>query len=371
MKTFAKTFETHPILRKLPFLGTLFVFLIVTFACNLSRLNSKTASMVSPEPVPEENFCAEEVPSVFAAYANERGLHPDEISHLFELVLKYINPVDTVTGFATGMNRLPVLLRVSIASKKGERKFYYIEIDVRNLGGLNAALGTHSEANRIFRRMAKVVQTHLQKLIENEHDLCSFRHGGDEFSFVLNPTKLPKSPQVSSNALAEITEQLKKAQEEIAKFVKAWKTADGVTIDLSAIIHPKKCLSEKLMRDLNFSVAQELAEAALCTPHLGTGIYFGISEVLPLDNSDLAKSDPYTWLARNVIQAADQAMSDQKKFSGVTEPPDFDEGLAPNLVARPLLNCQAAAWFCIVEGQHGIDWSRFSEVSRAKDTHQG
>jgi GGDEF domain-containing protein len=57
----------------------------------------------------------------------------------------------------------------------------YVEVDVKNLGGLNAALG-ESEANQVFRRLAQRAEGALSGL---EATVCAFRHGGDEISFVV------------------------------------------------------------------------------------------------------------------------------------------------------------------------------------------
>ncbi len=89
---------------------------------------------------------------------------------------------DVVTGFAPAQDRGPTVKRAlaAVAVEPGLNAFY-VEVDIRNLGGLNNELG-HSKADSVFARMTAIAEQHIQDL---EFDSCSFRHGGDEFSFVV------------------------------------------------------------------------------------------------------------------------------------------------------------------------------------------
>lgn len=89
---------------------------------------------------------------------------------------------DVVTGFAPAQDRGPTVKRAlaAVAAEPGLNAFY-VEVDIQNLGGLNNQLG-HSKADSVFARMTAIAEQSIQGL---EFDSCSFRHGGDEFSFVV------------------------------------------------------------------------------------------------------------------------------------------------------------------------------------------
>ena len=89
---------------------------------------------------------------------------------------------DVVTGFAPAGDRSPTVGRaIKAVAADPQLKAFYVEVDIQNLGGLNSTLG-HSEADEVFREMTTITERHIQNL---GSDSCSFRHGGDEFSFVV------------------------------------------------------------------------------------------------------------------------------------------------------------------------------------------
>lgn len=126
---------------------------------------------------------------------------------------------DVVTGFAPAQDRGPTVSRAldTIAGNADENAFY-VEIDIQNLGGLNNALG-HSEADVVFARMTQITAQHMQGLGAKS---CSFRHGGDEFSFVII------GPNATQNG---IETALERADREIRQYI-----ADR---GLAEIEHPK------------------------------------------------------------------------------------------------------------------------------------
>jgi GGDEF domain-containing protein len=58
---------------------------------------------------------------------------------------------------------------------------HYVEMDLRNLGGLNAALG-HSAANEVYSAIAAIVRSELSAV---SSESAFFRHGGDETCAIL------------------------------------------------------------------------------------------------------------------------------------------------------------------------------------------
>jgi len=111
---------------------------------------------------------------------------------------------DVVTGFAPAQDREPTVERAILRmAQVPADSAYYVEVDIQNLGGLNKELG-HTGANTIYHYMAQTAEQKIQAL---DADTCSFRHGGDEFSFVV------VGPQVSQSdvekALAEADVQIR------------------------------------------------------------------------------------------------------------------------------------------------------------------
>jgi GGDEF domain-containing protein len=96
---------------------------------------------------------------------------------------------DNVTGFHEGRSgggRVSTLRRVIRHVRRSGVEAFYIEMDVQNLGGLNAALG-HSGANQVFAEMAAVV---LREFTAAASEAVFFRHGGDEMSaFLIDTTE--------------------------------------------------------------------------------------------------------------------------------------------------------------------------------------
>ena len=91
---------------------------------------------------------------------------------------------DEVTGFAPAKDRRPTVTRaIERAAANQFENAYYVEVDIQNLGGLNAELG-HTGADRVYGKIAHITEQHIDDLRADDHT-CSFRHGGDEFSFVV------------------------------------------------------------------------------------------------------------------------------------------------------------------------------------------
>jgi GGDEF domain-containing protein len=91
---------------------------------------------------------------------------------------------DNVTGFHEGRcgpGRTDTLLRAIRHAARTASECYYVEMDVRNLGGLNAVLG-HTGANEVYRAIAAVIRSRLSPVAAAA---VFFRHGGDEVSALL------------------------------------------------------------------------------------------------------------------------------------------------------------------------------------------
>lgn len=126
-----------------------------------------------------------------------KGYYEDILAKLMELGLssiqidqlrKYGVPAtDSVTGFyegRSGEGRISTLWRAIDHIKRTGQVAFYIEMDLRNLGGLNAVLG-HSGANEIFAKIASVISKEFKLACSTA---ILFRHGGDELSAFLIDT---------------------------------------------------------------------------------------------------------------------------------------------------------------------------------------
>ena len=147
---------------------------------------------------------------------------------------------DNVTGYwegRAGIGRYWTLLHAIQHVKETAEEAIYVEMDVRNLGGLNAALG-HANANTVFAEIAAVSQMELSAIAS---DSTFFRHGGDETSaFLIDTTE------------RGVRAALGKVQAEVVHLAKKHGILD--------IPHPKHRNNEHLR---------------------GIGLHFGMSKILP------------------------------------------------------------------------------------------
>jgi GGDEF domain-containing protein len=156
--------------------------------------------------------------------------------------------LDNVTGFhdgRSGPGRLHTLLRAIRHAGRSGQECHYVEMDVRNLGGLNARLG-HSGANEVFAALAAAV---CQELSAAASTAVFFRHGGDELSAVL----IDASAQAVEAAFAAVH---RRAAERASAF--------GV----QDVLHPKRPLDRRSR---------------------GTGVRFGLVQLQPEHEGDLAR----------------------------------------------------------------------------------
>jgi diguanylate cyclase (GGDEF)-like protein len=112
------------------------------------------------------------------------GLTPRQIESLQEFGLL---ANDAVTGFHEGRfgkGRISTLRRAVQHVKGTGEQAFYVEIDLQNLCGLNAALG-HTGANHVYARIAAIIRKELSAAAS---EAVFFRHGGDEMSAILIET---------------------------------------------------------------------------------------------------------------------------------------------------------------------------------------
>lgn len=92
---------------------------------------------------------------------------------------------DVVTEFNLAGDRKPsVQSAIHYIHDHPEATGFYVEVDIRNLGGLNSVLG-HNGADKFFRVMTDISAARANSLKSGKVKVASFRHGGDEFSFLV------------------------------------------------------------------------------------------------------------------------------------------------------------------------------------------
>lgn len=134
--------------------------------------------------------------------------------------------VDRVSGFREGRigsARANTLKRAQdFVRQNPDIPANYVEIDLRNLGGINEEYG-HTAADRIFRSITDIIAKNLNRLGVDNND---FRHGGDEVGSII----------IGADAAA-IDKVLFDAETEIAEMANNTITPSGTL--LSELIHPK------------------------------------------------------------------------------------------------------------------------------------
>lgn len=121
----------------------------------------------------------------FVEEAKEKGItDPKQIEALYTEARKGVVEEDPVTKFELGADREPTIKRAIeyVGSSMTEQAFY-IEVDVRNLGGINDKLGI-AEGRKILFTASQIAQKYVRQLGGNGF-VGSFHHGGDEFCFVI------------------------------------------------------------------------------------------------------------------------------------------------------------------------------------------
>lgn len=115
---------------------------------------------------------------------------------------------DDVTGYATARHHGPALERAQAWAERTGQPAQYVEIDVHNLGGMNAALG-HSGADRVLRGITQAVRSQFPE--EPGKRVSFIRHGGDELSLVAAGYTEDEVGQRMAQAEAAVAEVIRAA----------------------------------------------------------------------------------------------------------------------------------------------------------------
>lgn len=250
----------------------------------------------------------------------------EQAQEIYKIVHQIKSPVDQVTGLANRSERIPTL--VNIATRLGDDNSdlvaAYIEVDLRNLGGLNTAMGSDAAADVIFKKVVDLVHDSLQELRNKlsqektedvKAELCAFRHGGDEFSFTLHaPASLVNAHSLALGSFSTVSDPrtelvalaegaLRSASVKIDDFAATENSKRSISdrgqsrvLKLNEIPHPKKCHG-----------GSESWDEPLCKAYKGVGIYYGVA---PVQQPAAAKDENslINWLETCVINEADKKL---------------------------------------------------------------
>ncbi len=126
---------------------------------------------------------------------------------------------DNVTGYyegRSGKGRFWTLEEAIRHVKETGEAAFYVEMDLRNLGGLNASIGS-TRANEVYSAIAAIVRNELSAVAS---EAAFFRHGGDETSaFLVNTTE------------KAVREAIERVHQDVAKLATGYEIND--------IPHPK------------------------------------------------------------------------------------------------------------------------------------
>ncbi len=194
-----------------------------------------------------------------AAAIEQYGLPQSKAESLYTLAGG--DTVDVLTGFDKAGDRITTLQSALAFCRQQRATGVYVEVDVHNLGGLTQAKG-REKADAVFRELTRRTEGAIMQV---SGDVSRFRHGGDEFSFII------VGKQVNAGA---VESALQSAQAEIA----VYSQQEG----LAAIPHPKH--PNNRSKD-------------------GTGIVFGLSSFTGLESETVEK----------ILSTADQQVEARKQ----------------------------------------------------------
>lgn len=166
-----------------------------------------------------------EAPGIFKGEAEKRDiafkakgegfqLSEGQIQELYKLAGR--SEKEPLTGFDEAGDRIGTLTSAMQYYKENYPHIFagYIEVDVRNLGGLNDNL-SRADSDNVFKFMSDTTDKHVKSL---KADVISFRHGGDEFSFVV----VGSFPGIMSNKVRTVLTEAQIAVDAYVQHKKIW-----------------------------------------------------------------------------------------------------------------------------------------------------
>jgi GGDEF domain-containing protein len=146
-----------------------------------ARGDNPDANRSSPNTAPCFTSTGTDRRATFRTVAQSMQLSSAQAEELYR-VLPEANP-DPLTGFERAADREATVRKAAEHVARTGAAAIYVELDVRNLKGLNTALG-RSKANEVLARIADITGAEMKGL-SGLGDSWPFRHGGDEMSFIV------------------------------------------------------------------------------------------------------------------------------------------------------------------------------------------
>lgn len=180
----------------------------------------------------------------------ETGERVDFSSEEFVDLIQAVT-IDRVSGFKNaiqGSAKYDTIKRAQqFVAENPEYNAHYIEIDLKNLGGKNNAMG-HQKANAVYRKIADLIKARTNDI---DGFVDHLRHGGDELALVI----------ISKADLVEIERIIIEAQIDVEEFALNT-TVEGTDVSLMAIAHPKHP-GDLTKRGIGFTIGIEGIEPDL------------------------------------------------------------------------------------------------------------
>lgn len=149
---------------------------------DIHRELARRSGVSAPEPAARKKFESEV--DVGTRELKAKGWTDEQIA---DAKARGMYPIDEVTGYQEGRaggaktDRANTMQRAIAHIEETGEQGSYVEMDLRNVGGLNERFG-HSGANVHLRKMADIIK---EELSAAGADVNLFRHGGDELSAVV------------------------------------------------------------------------------------------------------------------------------------------------------------------------------------------
>jgi GGDEF domain-containing protein len=116
---------------------------------------------------------------------------------------------DKVTGFGTDPARIFAINNSFAKFQKDQTKpIGYVDIDLANLGGLNAFRGSNELANKDFEAIAKIIELEVRAKYP---EALFFRYGGDEMSIIAEGAQPDELDEIMSSAKNKVDTYAKQA----------------------------------------------------------------------------------------------------------------------------------------------------------------
>jgi GGDEF domain-containing protein len=281
-------------------------------------VDTSTAAMIDPD-----NRALAAHTARVADLAQQLNLDPDQA----QAVTQHLAPTsarDPVTGFYTAPELTPTLQAAQAHVAATGEPARYAELDVRNLGGLNSAVG-HTQADAVLRDLAQSTHKELQ---DAGAQVVPVRRGGDEYGFVIQGGDRDDVQTALDNATAKADEIAKAYGVDSIPHPKGDAPGVGIVTAHEPIV-PGQNLGE-MFRNIDSKIESQkgnLNHGNEQTNENGLGPTDGSAATTEPSNARLEPNGPSVGSAREGLPETAQTVS-----TGAAE---NSEGAAPAVTSLP------------------------------------